>query len=266
MNSARIARPCPVKAMNAAGVPRNRSVTGPMSGATTAKGASVSRRYNASRGRAASTETLKNNEPASDTVMHASAAVLSAWTRASAASGSGPNTRAATFMRSYASSRGSAGCTLGSRRDEMARVRSRIASSTALLTLVAAVLFGACSDTSSSGDREAKIVAASIRALVLPEDDETKVTRAVFVGSPATEGRASLDLQADVLKELDEFESLRFVDDRDEAISDKPPRAVHSDGVYLEIGPVPESGSRVTVPATRYIDRHHRRRLRLHLA
>jgi hypothetical protein len=72
-------------------------------------------------------------------------------------------------------------------------------------------------------------------------------------------------VQADVLKELEEFESLRFVDDREEAISDKQPRAVHSDGVYLEIGPVPEAGSRIIVPAFRYTDRNHQRRLRLHM-
>jgi hypothetical protein len=132
--------------------------------------------------------------------------------------------------------------------------------------LLVVVLFGACSRSSSSGDREAQIVAASVRALVPPEDDETKVTRAVFVGPPGTEGRASLDLQADVLKELDEFESLRFVDDRAEAIESEPPRAVHSDGVYLEVGPVPDTGSRVTVPALRYVDRKHQQRLRLHVA
>jgi hypothetical protein len=135
-----------------------------------------------------------------------------------------------------------------------------------LVAVVGAVLFGACGDSSSSGDREAQIVAAAVRALVRPEDDETKVTRAVFIGAPDERSRASLDLQADVLKELDEFESLRFVDDREEAISDKQPRAVHSDGVYLEIGPVPETGSRITVPAFRYIDRNHQRRLRLHMA
>ncbi|HEX5097084.1 MAG TPA: hypothetical protein VFX21_13750 [Acidimicrobiia bacterium] len=145
-------------------------------------------------------------------------------------------------------------------------MRSRIASSAALATLGGALLFGACSDSSPSGDREAKIVAAAIRALVLPTNDETKVTRTVFVGAPEQPGRVSLDLQADVLNELDEFESLRFVDARAEAIEDDLSRRVHGDGVYLEIGPVPETGSRIVVPALHYLDRNHQSRLRLHMA
>ncbi len=79
-----------------------------MSGATIAKGARVSSRYSASRGRAASTETAKNSEPASETVMQASAAVLIECTRTSAESGSGPNTRTPPLTGSYASSRGAA--------------------------------------------------------------------------------------------------------------------------------------------------------------
>jgi hypothetical protein len=147
----------------------------------------------------------------------------------------------------------------------MTRVRSRIAASTVFLALAGAVLLGACSDSSPSADREAQIVAAAVRALVPPSDDETTVTRDVFVGGDE-DTRASLTVQADVLKELDEFESIRFVDDRSEAISDTPPHAVHSDGVYLEVGPVPKTGSRITVPALRYIDRDDQDRLRLRLA
>ena len=54
--------------------PRALSIAGPMSGATTANGAMVNARYNATLPRAASALTEKNNEPASAMVMSVSPA------------------------------------------------------------------------------------------------------------------------------------------------------------------------------------------------
>src|SRR3989442_6477581 len=68
-------------------------MSGPMSGASTTRGANVSARYPIVRGRAAPIETLKNNEPASETVKNASAAVPSAWAAESRANGMAPNMR-----------------------------------------------------------------------------------------------------------------------------------------------------------------------------
>jgi hypothetical protein len=141
-------------------------------------------------------------------------------------------------------------------------VRSRVGASAAVFAFTGALLLGACSDSTPQDDRQAKIVAAAVRALVPPRTDDATVTRDVFLGN-RTKDRDSVDLQADILQELDDYESIRFVDDRSEAIADEPPYAVHSDGVYLEIGPVPESRTRITVPALRYIDRDHQARLRL---
>src|SRR5258708_1563170 len=67
--------------------PRVRSRKGPSTGATTAKGAIVNRRYSSTLGRAAPTPTSKKSEPASDTVTKASPAVPTAWATASRANG-----------------------------------------------------------------------------------------------------------------------------------------------------------------------------------
>src|SRR5918994_5008383 len=74
-----------------------------MSGATIANGAMVSARYRMTRGRAASTDTLKNSDPASDTAKKASALVLMAWAWARRANGIGPKTRRSAGLAGLAS-------------------------------------------------------------------------------------------------------------------------------------------------------------------
>lgn len=143
----------------------------------------------------------------------------------------------------------------------MTRARSLIVAYVTLIGVAASLLLAACGDAAPGSEREADIYAAVIRALVPPDDDATMVTREVFIGS-GDEG-VPLDLQADVLQELNEYEGLRFVDDRAEAVEDAPPRLVHNQGVYLEIGPIPERGTRLEVDALRYLDEEHQQRLRL---
>src|SRR5215216_3770963 len=80
MAAARARRPAPLR-------PSSRR---PSRGATTANGATVSRRYSATRGRAAATGTAKNRVPARATATRASPQVLTACTQASRSSGRGP--------------------------------------------------------------------------------------------------------------------------------------------------------------------------------
>ncbi len=134
----------------------------------------------------------------------------------------------------------------------MTRVRSRIGSSVALLAFTSFALVSACTDSSPSADREATVIGVIVRGLVPTRGDETTVTRDVFIGN--RDDPFSAELQADVVQELHNYESVRFVDDRSEAIGDEAPRPVHSDGVYLEIGPIPMVGTRITVPVLRYVD------------
>src|SRR5215212_10547537 len=77
MAVARARRPAPLRP----------SRSRPSNGATTAKGATVSRRYRATRGRAAATGTAKNRVPARATATRASPRVLTAWTQARRSSG-----------------------------------------------------------------------------------------------------------------------------------------------------------------------------------
>ena len=70
-----------------------RSTSGPIRGATIANGAMVRARYRITRGRAASTDTLKKSEPASETAKNASALALTACTCASRANGKDPKMR-----------------------------------------------------------------------------------------------------------------------------------------------------------------------------
>ena len=62
--------------------PRKRSIAGPMSGVTTAKGAMVNSRYRATRARDSSGLIEKKMEPARATAMAASEAADTAWSRA----------------------------------------------------------------------------------------------------------------------------------------------------------------------------------------
>lgn len=143
----------------------------------------------------------------------------------------------------------------------MARARSPILVYVTLIGVVASLLLAACGDAEPGSEREADIYAAVIRALVPPDDDTTRVTKEVFIGGG--DGGVPLDLQADVLQELGEYERLRFVDDRAEAVEEDPPHLVRNHGVYLEIGAIPERGTRVDVDALRYVDDDNRERLRV---
>jgi len=65
-------------------------MTVPTNGPTTANGANVSKRYRRTVGRAASADTLKNSEPASETVNSASPATATEFAKTSLRYGSAP--------------------------------------------------------------------------------------------------------------------------------------------------------------------------------
>jgi hypothetical protein len=101
-----------------------------------------------------------------------------------------------------------------------------------------------------------------IRGLVPPEkEDDTSVSRYVFVGQIPE--AVPLDLQADILAELENYENIRFVDDRAEAVDDDPPHVVKNEGVYLEFRDVPETGRRRTVDVLRYVDEDHQEEMQV---
>ena len=82
MSRATTSRPRLVTRIMARRPPGIRSMTGPISGVTTANGAMVRARYRAMRLRAASGLIEKKIDPARATAITASVAVAAAWTRA----------------------------------------------------------------------------------------------------------------------------------------------------------------------------------------
>ena len=79
----------------------------------------------------------------------------------------------------------------------------------------------------------------------------TKRTGQIFV--VAAHGEIPLSVQAGVAETLDSFATIRFVDDRSEAIDNTDPhKAVHGGGMLLTLGDIAASPDNVTIAAQRY--------------
>jgi hypothetical protein len=122
----------------------------------------------------------------------------------------------------------------------------------------------ACSPSSSTVRAEVGIYAAVVRDLVLPTDDDHDVSREVFVGE--RDRRISLEVQAGILQELPEYDHVRFVDDREEAIEPEPPMAARNDGVYLEFSELRASETRASIDVLRYVDTFDQLEVRVQLS
>jgi hypothetical protein len=130
-----------------------------------------------------------------------------------------------------------------------------------LTCLVASALaVGACgSEDSPTTERDAEVYAAVIRTLA-PEDpgvlgtevDELDTT--VYVGPLDDDVEISLEEQIQVVDDLEDFATVTFVDNHDEAIDDaEEGDPVLEDGVLLLLGAVPTDRA-PTVDAERYVD------------
>jgi len=117
------------------------------------------------------------------------------------------------------------------------------------------------SDGTSATDREADLYATLIRALApsapaepRPSDQIDELDRVIFAGSLDEQQAISLEVQAAVVEQLEEFATVRFVDERAEAIDPTDDREpVLEDGVLVLLGPVP-SGRTPSINAERYVD------------
>ena len=131
---------------------------------------------------------------------------------------------------------------------------------TPLLAITLATV--ACgSDSASPTDRESDVYATLIQALAPSEPTERatseeidELDRVVYAGSLDEEQPISLEVQAAVVEQLEDFATVRFVDERAEAIDDTDDREpVLEDGVLILLGRVP-SGRKPSVDAERYVD------------
>src|SRR5436190_13221461 len=115
------------------------------------------------------------------------------------------------------------------------------------LLLLSAVLTGAalagCGDDKPKAPEKAStsgVYAAVIRSLLLPAlpDQELK-DRRVFVVARAGV-KVNLDVQANVVRFLEDDAKVQWVDDPDEALmGDEVGAPVRSDGIVVGVGPVP---------------------------
>jgi hypothetical protein len=125
--------------------------------------------------------------------------------------------------------------------------------------LLVSVALGAAAcgadERTAADDRAIAIYSAVIRALAPPEGETptTPLSEPVFVVAADERAPISLEVQAGIVDELHEFATIRFVDERSEAIDtadeDEP---VHQDGVLITLGKIPRGGTNVTIEAQRY--------------
>ena len=127
------------------------------------------------------------------------------------------------------------------------------------LALVAAACGGDDGDGDGDGSErsapEAEVYTAVIRELApaTPGQVAEELDRDVFVGPLNEEVDLSLGVQASVVDNLEDFATIRFVDDKKEALGSDETEAVIDDGVLLLLGRVP-AGDSPAVRATRYVD------------
>jgi hypothetical protein len=131
---------------------------------------------------------------------------------------------------------------------------------TAVLAASVVALLAACSGGSSTGDRTADIYSAVIRAVLEDASHPLNVSSgtSVFVAPADARSPIPLEVQADIVEQLHQLATLRFVDERAEAIDDtSPTQTVDDGGVLVTLGRIPNGASVVTIRAERYLDATH---------
>jgi len=128
---------------------------------------------------------------------------------------------------------------------------------TLVLTATVVVAVTACTGGgSNTSARPAVIYSAVIRA-VLADTSHPNISSdtSVFVVADDERSPTPLEVQADIVEELHELATIRFVDQRVEAIDDSSPnRPVNDNGILITLGKIPSGASTVTVKAGRYFN------------
>jgi hypothetical protein len=124
-----------------------------------------------------------------------------------------------------------------------------------MLLLVAGWLIAASCGAdrrSAADDRLVAVYSAVIRGVVTqPGAPRPHLSESVFV--KGAHSAMPLEVQAGVVDALHDFATIRFIDDRSEAIDDADPRkAVRDGGVLVVMGLVPPGHDDVVIEAQRY--------------
>jgi hypothetical protein len=125
--------------------------------------------------------------------------------------------------------------------------------------LLVAVVLGAtgcgADHRTASDDRAIAIYSSVIRVVAPPAGttSTTAISEPVFVAAANTHSPISLEVQAGIVDVLHDFATIRFVDDRSEAIDTADPhRPVHESGILITLSQIPPGHTNVTVEAQRY--------------
>jgi len=126
------------------------------------------------------------------------------------------------------------------------------------LLLAVLLLLSACTDEASPDDPNQRLVgiySAAIPAVVIHERpdlrDET-LDLVVFVAT-REDVTIPIEVQIGVVNELEDWATIRFIDDFDEALTgDDDERTVRDGGVLVQLGDVSDGTTSVTVDADRY--------------
>jgi hypothetical protein len=108
---------------------------------------------------------------------------------------------------------------------------------------------------SAADDREIAIYSRVIRAIAPPAGGKPTVplSEPVFVVTADPRSPISLQVQAGIVDKLHRYATIRFVDERSEAVdTNDPRRPVHESGVLITLGDIRPGRTAVTIEGERY--------------
>ena len=107
----------------------------------------------------------------------------------------------------------------------------------------------------AADDREIAIYSSVIRAVAPPAGGKptAPLSGPVFVVAADPRSPISLEVQAGIVEMLHRFATIRFVDERSEAVDTTDPRRpVHESGVLVTLGDIPPGRTAITIEGQRY--------------
>jgi hypothetical protein len=137
----------------------------------------------------------------------------------------------------------------------------------AAITLAVAVILAACGGRGSGAPTESQRDAGVYQAVLsaVAEHEAPPVagqSPPVIYAVPGTRDPIPAQVQVEVVKALKESVTLRFADERSEAIDEtKDGKPVHEEGLLVTLSPVPPTGTDLQIPVDVYRNVNDQHRL-----
>jgi hypothetical protein len=140
----------------------------------------------------------------------------------------------------------------------------------AAIALVVALLLAACggrgSGAPNESQRDAGVYQAVLSAVAEHEAPPVAGNPPVIYAVPGTRDPIPAQVQVDVVKALKDSVTLRFADERSEAIDEtKDGKPVHDEGLLVTLSPVPPTGTELQLPVDVYRNVNDQHRLTVSL-